>query len=303
MESNGMQGAALGTNTFNHLNVKLQSTEMLYNTEIKGIIDALPEPWHTYLLRVKQFQAKHPVADISGYSKPKEITGDINKTRLRLMQLKIGGLKEEYGFSSGVKFDLGIIVQAIASGRGLSSRDKPFIRLTSDITHSVTILIDCSTSMEKYMKSIKESVHVFCEVLNGLQLSFTLLGYGEQFWIVKDFAEKWDLEAKARLSSLEARGMAPESIAIKVAGNVSRNAIEKGKVMFVITDGIFENRIHAKRSVQAVRKDGIVIIGVSVLAQIGDVFPVNIVERDDLNSIWARDALMRIYSREFQSDY
>ena len=283
-------------------NGKLLSIEAKYNAEIKNLIDALPEPYHTYLYKVKKWRAIHPLADITNFSIPKGISNDLNKTRMKLMQLKIGGLKEEYGFSSGIKFNLGTVVQAIASGRGLSSRDKPFIRLTSNITHSVTLLIDFSSSMGSHINKVKDSVYIFCDVLNRLQLSFGVFGYSEKFWIIKDFNEKWNLDVKSRLFGLEAKGMAPEGIAINTAGSMTQRMIEKGKIMFVITDGIFENRVQAKRAVQSVRKSGVVVVGISTFSDISDVFPINIVAHEGLNEIWSKDSFMRIYKNEFHSD-
>lgn len=284
-------------------NAKLLSIEALYNAEIKTFLEAMPEPYHTYLYKVKKWRAVHPRADISNFSIPKGITNDLNKTRMKLMQLKIGGLREEYGFSSGVKFNLRTVVQAIASGRGLSSRDKPFLRLTSNITHSVTLLIDFSSSMASQIDKVKESVYIFSEVLDRLQLSFGVFGYSEKFWIIKHFNEKWDLDAKSRLFGLEARGMSPEAIAINTAGSMTQNMIDKGKIMFVISDGLFENRLQAKRAVQGVRKSGVVVVGVSTFADVSDVFPANIIVHDDLNEIWAHDSFMRIYKNEFHSEY
>ncbi|MBD3351864.1 MAG: hypothetical protein GF364_10295 [Candidatus Lokiarchaeota archaeon] len=284
-------------------NTKEQTVELMFNSEIKNYVDILPEPFRTYLSRVKKWEAMHPPANIEEFSAPKHVINHINNIRMRMMQLKIGGLKEEYGFSSGVKFKLSTVIQAIASGKGLSSKDRPFLRLTSDIKHSVTLLVDFSTSMLKYIDEIKQSVYVFAEVLSKLQLSFGVYGYSNYLWIIKDFSEKWDLKSKSRLFGLEAKGMGPESIAINVAGIMTQRKIEKGKVMFVLTDGIFENRLQVRSVVQSLRKCGILVIGISLFADISDVFSINIRNIEDLNEIWCHDTLMRIYSREFHSDY
>ena len=73
--------------------------------------------------------------------------------------------------------------------------------------------------------------------------------------------------------------------------------------MFVISDGIFEDRLQAKRAVQSVRKNGIVVVGISTFADVSDVFPANMVVHEGLSEIWSTDSLMRIYKNEFHSDY
>ncbi len=284
-------------------NPKEHVVELIINHEIKNVLDAVPEPFHTYLARVKKWRAVHPSGDPSRFQAPKGVSNDINEAKMKLSQLKIGGLKEVYGFSSGVKFSMAAVIQAIASGKGLTSKDRPFIKVKSDITHSVTILVDFSASMAQHVDKVKESVFVVSEVLSKMQLSFCVLGFSENLWIIKDFSEKWDLESRARLYNLAASGMSPAGPAISVAGAITQKAIEKGKVMFVITDGLFDDPVQVKLAVQSVRKKDIIIVGISIFANIGDVFPIVIHRPDNLNGLWSTDALMRIYSREFQSDH
>ncbi len=281
---------------------RLQITEMQFNTEIKNILDTLPDPYQTYLRKVKKLKAVYPRAKIEKFQMPEGVMNAINDIKSKMIRLKIGGLKEEYGFSSGIKFDLGTVIQAIASGKGLTSKDRPFIKVKSDIEHAITILVDFSSSMKAYEKQIRESVFIFSEVLDKLQLSFSIFGFSDKFWIIKNFNNKWNLDAKARLFSLEPSGMSPAGIAMDVAGSIMRKVSEKGKIMFVLTDGFFDNRIHAKLAVKEIRKSGIVIIGISTFADMSDVFPICMVETENLNQIWSQDSFMRIYSREFHSE-
>ena len=283
-------------------NARLQITEMQFNSEIKNILDTMPEPYQTYLRKVKKFKAVYPPADLEKFRMPEGIMNAINDVKTKMMQLKIGGLKEEYGFSSGIKFDLGTVIQAIASGKGLTSRDRPFIKVRSDIEHAVTLLVDFSSSMEVYEKEIRESVFIFSEVLDKLQLTFSVFGFSDKFWIIKDFDDKWNLEAKARLFSLKPSGMSPAGIAIDVAGSMTRKVSDSGKIMFVLTDGFFDNRIQVKLAVKEIQKGGIAIIGISTFADMSDVFPICMVETENLNQVWSQDSFMRIYSREFHSD-
>ena len=283
-------------------NARLQITEMQFNTEIKNILDTMPEPYQTYLRKVKKLKAVYPPADLDKFKMPEGVMNSINDLKRKMMQLKIGGLREEYGFSSGIKFDLGTVIQAIASGKGLTSKDKPFIKVKSDIEHAVTILVDFSSSMAAYEKQVRDAVFVFSEVLDKLQLSFSVYGFSDKFWIIKNFDNKWNLEAKARLFSLKPAGMSPAGIAIDVTGAMMRKVSEKGKIMFVITDGFFDNRIQAKLAVKEIRKAGIVILGISTFSDMSDVFPICMVETENLNQIWSQDSFMRIYSREFHSE-
>ncbi|NHI92268.1 MAG: hypothetical protein EAX96_07170 [Candidatus Lokiarchaeota archaeon] len=282
---------------------KLLVSEKLFDTEIKNRLDSVPEPFHTYLKKVKKWEAVHPEADPSLFRPPRGVIGAISKVKSKMMQLKIGGLKEEHGFTSGVKFNLGTVIQAVASGRGLTSRSRPFIRLKSDITHSVTLLIDFSSSMKSIFDKVRESVYIFAEVMNGLRLPFALYGYSEKFWVIKDFIDIWNNETKSRFYSLEPIGISPAGLAIDVAGGITQKVSEKGKIMFVITDGAFDDRKQVKLSVESVKKNNIIIVGISVRFPIKDVFPISIVETENLNEIWMRDNFMRLYSRVFRSDY
>ena len=83
---------------------KLQLVEMLFNTEIKNRLDSIPEPFHTYYQKVKKWTARYPDADFDQLSLPIGLQSSINTVKTKLSQLKIGGLKEEYGYSSGSKF-------------------------------------------------------------------------------------------------------------------------------------------------------------------------------------------------------
>lgn len=284
-------------------NEKLQLIEMQYDTEIKNKIDSLPEPFHTYYKKVKKWSSFHPEADVSKFHIPKGIMQSITKIKSKMMRLKIGGLKEDYGYSSGLKFDMGPVIQAIASGKGLTSKSRPFIRVTSDIQHSITILIDFSSSMKPYHEKVRESVYIFSEVISQLQLPFAIFGYSENFWIIKDFSDKWNIETKARLFSIEPKGMSPAGIAIDIASHFTQKVSEKGKILFVISDGLFDNRKLVRLSVSNARKLGIILIGISTCFNIDDLFPIAIVETENLNTIWSRDSFMRLYSKEFQSVY
>ena len=284
-------------------NPKLLQTELLFNTEIKNSLDSLPEPFHTYYRKVKKWKAHHPEVDLNQLHLPTGLTSSINAVKTRMMQLKIGGLKEEFGYSSGSKFKIEVVIQAIASGKGLSSRSRPFIRVSSDILHSVTILIDFSSSMKTWFKKVRESVYILTEVLESLRLPFAIYGFSEKFWIIKHFPEKWSLETKGRLFSLQPFGMSPAGLAIDVAGSMTQRVSEKGKIMFVITDGLFDDRKLAKLAIKSIKKSGIVVIGISTCLDISDVFPINIVETENLAEIWSRDSFMRLYSQQFHSDY
>jgi hypothetical protein len=285
------------------INPKFRQVEMLFDTDIKNRLDSIPEPFHTYYLKVKKWNAQYPEADINQFKLPTGIMNSINTVKQKMMQLKIGGLREEFGFSAGSKFKLDIVIQSIASGRGLTSRTRPFIRVTSEILHSITLLLDFSSSMKPYHQKIRESVYIISEVLNRLRLPFAIFGYSEKFWIIKNFADKWNIETKARLFTLKPAGMSPAGIAIDVAGNITRRSAEKGKIMFVITDGLFDDRIQAKLAVKSARKAGVVTVGISTSLDIHDVFPINILETENLNEVWSQDSFMRLYSKQFHSDY
>ncbi len=285
------------------INPKLQQVEMLFDTDIKNRLDSIPEPFHTYYLKVKKWTAQYAEADINQFQLPTGIMNSINTVKRKMMQLKIGGLREEFGFSAGSTFKLDVVIQAIASGRGLTSRTRPFIRVTSDILHTVAILVDFSSSMRPYYQKVRESVYIISEVFNRLRLPFAIFGYSEKFWIIKNFTDKWNIETKARLFTLKPTGMSPAGIAIDVAANITRRAAEKGKIMFVITDGLFDDRVQAKLAVKSARKAGVVTIGVSTSLDIHDVFPINILETQNLNEVWSQDSFMRLYSKQFQSDY
>ena len=283
---------------------KLLVSEKLFNTEIKNRLDSIAEPFQTYLRRVKKWKAVHVEADGKKLKPERNVLGAISKVKAKMNQLKIGGLKEEHGFTSGVKFSMSTVVQAIASGRGLTSRSRPFIRIKSDhITHSITILIDFSSSMRKNFEGVRESVYIFAEVLNGLRIPFSIYGFGDKFFIIKEFNEGWNNEIKSRLFTLQPFGISPAGIAIDVAGSITQKMSEKGKIMFVITDGAFDDRKQAKLSVETVKKSGVVVIGISTRYDIREIFPINLQETESLHEIWNRDSFMRLYSRVFQSEY
>ncbi len=287
---------------FKHRDPKLQLIELLFNTEIKNRMDSVPEPFHTYYRNVKKWAAAYPDADLEQFKIPLGVQSSINNVRLKMSQLKIGGLKEEFGFSSGSKFQLDVVIQAIASGRGLTSKSRPFVRVTSDIQHSVTLLLDVSSSMKQWHKKVRESTYILGEVLDRLRLPFAIYGFSEKFWIIKHFSNKWDIQSKARLFALQSSGMSPAGLALDLASHITQQVSEKGKVLFVITDGLFENRVLAKLAVKSARKAGIVVIGISTCADISEIFPINILETESLNEIWSKDYFMRIYTKEFHSD-
>ena len=152
---------------------------------------------------------------------------------------------------------------------------------------AVSLLIDCSGSMTRHISDAAMTAYAMATVLNRLGIAFEVLGFtttdtvetvpmraiyarycGIYMPIFKSFNDKWDLRAKHRLATLILKGGRGhwmmgnvDGESVQICGNrlLSRN--EKGKVMFVLSDGIpaadgdnYQLHMHLKKTVKELEK-------------------------------------------------
>jgi len=134
--------------------------------------------------------------------------------------------------------DLSDAVQVVASK---SERSDVFLR-DEKITPSFAwaIVVDTSSSMRNVKDYTLETTIVLADSANTVLPEATAWGifaFNDEFQIIKDFGEQFNVRTKARLGGLEFRGASYMPEAMELAGRALIRRREGLKVMIVISDG------------------------------------------------------------------
>jgi len=154
---------------------------------------------------------------------------------------------EVYRVEAGL-VDLQEAIQVIASRTMRSdifTREEPLKK-----NESWSILIDFSSSTEGLALEAKKSAVCLAEAAATClaEVSSSLLsngepwglyGFGDRFYIVKDFLEDYSMQVKARLGGIRPRGLTYLPDAIKIAANIIRaNSGDSRSFMLIVSDGL-----------------------------------------------------------------
>lgn len=100
------------------------------------------------------------------------------------------------------------------------------------------------------------------------QNSWGLYAFNNKFYVVKDFSEKYDTRARARIGGLIHGGLTYLPDAVQLAAQALTTHLEESKVLVIVSDffpagyeGVEEK---LKDAIKAVERKGISVIGIGV---------------------------------------
>ena len=209
-----------------------------------------------------------PAEDYAEYQRKRQLLSSPIKRilhRLRLLK-NVGG--EDFRQESGV-VDLQEAIQVIASQ---SQRTDIFVREELQTREDAwSILIDASHSLNMFKGEVRGIALCLAEVAKSLilnQNSWGMYAFNNKFYIVKDFSERYDTRAKARIGGLTHGGFTYLADAITLAAQVLTNRIEEARVLVVVSDFFpagYENAEEKLReAIRKVERLGVGIIGIGV---------------------------------------
>jgi hypothetical protein len=209
-----------------------------------------------------------PTEDYAEFQRKREIlSSPIRRVLHQLRLLKnIGGedFRQEAGF-----VDLQEAIQVIASK---SQRTDIFVKeelQTREDTWS--ILIDASHSLSLFQGEVQGIALCLAEVARTLildQNSWGLYAFNNKFYVVKDFSEKYDAHARARIGGLVHGGLTYLPDAVQLAAQALTRRLEESKILVVVSDffpaGYDGAEEKLKETIKSIERKGINVIGIGV---------------------------------------
>jgi len=185
--------------------------------------------------------------------------------QLRLLKNLAGeDFRQESGF-----IDLQEAIQVIASK---SQRTDIFVReelQTREDTWS--ILVDASHSLDMFKGEVRGIALCLAEVAKTLilnQSSWGMYAFNNKFYVIKDFSERFDTRAKARIGGLTHGGFTYLPDAVLLAAQALTKRIEEARVLVIVSDffpaGYDGAEEKLKENLKKIESMGIGIIGIGV---------------------------------------
>lgn len=209
-----------------------------------------------------------PAEDYAEFQRKRELLSSpirriLHQLRL-LKNIEGDDFRQESGF-----VDLQEAIQVIASK---SQRTDIFVREELQTREDAwSILIDASHSLSLFQGEVQGIALCLAEVARMLildQNSWGLYAFNNKFYVVKDFSEKYDTRARARIGGLIHGGLTYLPDAVQLAAQALTMHLEESKVLVIVSDffpagyeGVEEK---LKDAIKAVERKGISVIGIGV---------------------------------------
>jgi hypothetical protein len=209
-----------------------------------------------------------PTEDYVEFQRRRELlSSPISRILYRLRLLKnVGGedFRQESGF-----VDLQEAVQVIASK---SQRTDIFSREELQTREDAwSILIDASHSLNMFKGEIRGIALCLAEVAKMLildQNSWGMYAFNNKFYVIKDFAEKYDAQVRARIGGLTHGGFTYLPDAILLAAQALTKRIEEARVLVIVSDffpaGYEGAEEKLRESIRKIERIGVGLIGIGV---------------------------------------
>lgn len=224
--------------------------------------------YHKYLKNLHFDSIVIPPGNIQEYEKMKSKSLPMLR-RIRQQLRLVSNLVDEPKIDQIGYIDMQMAIQAIAS-EGASNeifhRDEQ--RRGEE---AWVILIDKSASMQLRFDRLKEFAVTLSESANeltGKSDAWALYSFDNNFYILKDFKERFNQETKARIGSIEKGGLSLLPDAIELASRALADDQRDRKFIFVITDGHpsgYEKVQEAfSKTMKKTEVSGITLVGIGV---------------------------------------
>ena len=227
------------------------------------------------LSRIKQYtswtrfkKVCFPEEDYTQYLRARTLIQGSSKRLLDSLRVAQNTLDDDYGKDIG-QLDLPSVIQAIASKK--PATDVFFKEEYLKQSFAWAIIFDTSASMQVKGESARALLICVAEAAKELLMdpgSWSLYGFNDKFYILKDSSEAYNRQVRARIGGLKFEGLSYLPDAVRVAGQVLTKRFEEQRVLVVISDGYpygYANMHPALAStVNRLQKQGVIVIGIGV---------------------------------------
>ncbi len=205
-----------------------------------------------------------------------------NATHLFLKKMSTQMKQTPNVIDEGMPEDMGAINMQLAIQRVASQNNSIQVFEQDDyrkIEEEWAIVVDTSSSMRFKFDEMKKFAICLGEAANEVNSKNGMWGFftfNNNFSIVKDHYEKFDLNSKSRIGGIEINGLSFIADAVKLCSRIlDRENIER-RYIFLITDGqalgTYDANQKMKDAVEAARKKGISVVAIGMPEGITKVF-------------------------------
>lgn len=178
-----------------------------------------------------------PVSDYVSYQKVyAELAPQIRRIVERVSLIK--NVLDENAFEESGNIDLQAAIQAIASE---TPRNDTFIKDENLLKNeSWTVLIDSSLSLSGSSKDLKAVSICLAETARQIMgsIPWGMFAFSDEFYCVKDYAEPYDNQIKARIGGLRQMGLSYIPDAIRTCRNLIAEHAQDRNYLILVSDGI-----------------------------------------------------------------
>lgn len=208
-----------------------------------------------------------PVGDYVSFSKVhSELSADIRKMSDRVRMVK--NAFDENTFQQVGSIDLQLAIQAIASE---SKRNDIFTRDEEQLKEeSWTILIDSSKSLSGSSNDLRAVSICLAETAHQILGSqpWSMFAFSDELFCIKDFAEKYDNQVKARIGGLRTDGLSYIPDALRACCNLVKQNSNARNFLILVSDGLPSGYSHIddefRMAVKELKSFGIGLIAIGI---------------------------------------
>jgi hypothetical protein len=209
-----------------------------------------------------------PDEDYTQYLRAKSLVQGTSRRLLDALRSAMNYLDEDPRQEMG-QLDLSAVIQAMASNK--PATDVFVLDEYLKQSFAWSIIVDVSSSMQvkgEYGRALAIAVAEAAKELMMDATSWTLFGFSDRFFILKDSSESYSQRVKARIGGLRFEGLTYIPDAVHMAGKMLAKRFEEQRILVVISDGWpygYANMpIALKENVDELLKKGVIVIGIGV---------------------------------------
>jgi hypothetical protein len=209
-----------------------------------------------------------PIGDLKAYEEIKLRTMPMLR-RIRQQIRMVSNLVDDPKIDQIGYIDMQMAIQAVASeGATTDIFERDELRRGEE---AWVILIDKSASMQLRFDKLQEftvAVSESANELTGKQDAWALYSFDNNFYVIKDFKERYNQETRARIGDIKQGGLSLLPDGLELAARILMDDPRERKFIFVITDGHPSgyDRIHEafSKTVKKTEISGITLIGIGI---------------------------------------
>jgi Mg-chelatase subunit ChlD len=209
-----------------------------------------------------------PEEDYTQYLRAKSLVQGTSRRLLDALRSALNYLDEDPRQEMG-QLDLSAVIQAMASNK--PATDVFVLDEYLKQSFAWSIIVDVSSSMQvkgEYGRALAIAVAEAAKELMMDAPSWTLFGFSDRFYILKDSTESYSQRVKARIGGLKFEGLTYIPDAVHMAGRMLAKRFEEQRGLVAISDGGpygYENMPAAlKEKVDELLKKGVIVLGIGV---------------------------------------